>query len=336
MRGAWFDAEGRSWGLFMNILLTSVGRRVKIVEFFKHALKGEGAVFAGDCSTTAPGLYAADKGFILPEVKAVSYLTSIMDICRQHQISAVIPLIDSELPVLAGAVDDFLRQGIRLIVACPKTVFIGQDKLLTAQLFSAMGVPTPKTWGFEDGLDQWDYPVIIKPQNGSASNGVYLCQNLKDVMFYKEKVVEPIIQEYVEGREVTYDVLCDFQSRCLSIVGRQRLKVRAGEVERGMTVRCHGKVKKHILNIVKVLKPIGVINIQCFLTDNGPLFIEINPRFGGGYPLAQAVGANFPKKLIKLLKGELWDYSDDWREGMLMLRYDEAVFIKEENLYGEN
>jgi carbamoyl-phosphate synthase large subunit len=56
--------------------------------------------------------------------------------------------------------------------------------------------------------------------------------------------------------------------------------------------------------------------------------IEINPRFGGGYPLSHYAGANFLRNLIKeYIDGESISYSDDWRDNTIMLRYDGQVII---------
>ena len=58
--------------------------------------------------------------------------------------------------------------------------------------------------------------------------------------------------------------------------------------------------------------------------------IEINPRFGGGYPLSYAAGANFPKMIIQeYILDEDINFVDDWVENLLMLRYDSNVFVND-------
>jgi len=69
------------------------------------------------------------------------------------------------------------------------------------------------------------------------------------------------------------------------------------------------------------------------LTSRGFYFTEINPRFGGGYPLTHYAGVNFPQLIIKLIKGEKVEpIIGEYKEGVLMLRYDEGIFISEEEL----
>ena len=56
--------------------------------------------------------------------------------------------------------------------------------------------------------------------------------------------------------------------------------------------------------------------------------IEINPRFGGGYPLSYYAGANFPRMLIQeYILEKAVDFLDDWEDNLLILRHDSKVLI---------
>lgn len=318
----------------MNILLTSVGRRVSLVKFFKEALEGDGYVYSADCDPTAPALYVSDKSFLVPRVNDKDYIPFILDKCKKENIKLVIPLIDPELPILAQERENFLKEGIIPLISSYETVMIGYDKILTYRFLVENSFPSPKTYLVNKNLleEKLNFPLIIKPRFGSASIGVQKCEDYQDVEFYSRKISEPILQEFLQGDEITLDVLCDFEGNPISIVQRKRLKVRGGEVERGVTIKNY-ELMSLALDLVRKLKPFGVINIQCFLTSNGFYFTEINPRFGGGYPLTHHAGVNFPKLLVKLTKGEeINAFIGDYKEGVLMLRYDEGIFISEEEL----
>jgi len=318
-----------------NVLLTSVGRRVALARFFKEVLGGRGYVFGADCDPTAPGLYVVDKGFIVPRVTAEEYISSLLDICRRESVKLIVPLIDPELPILAMAREFFLQEGILPLVSTYDVVMIGYDKLLTAKFFSENGIPTPKTALFEkaaDFLEDYDFPVIIKPRFGSASVGVCKCASPEEAKFYASRIPDPIIQTCLSGEEITIDVLCDFQGNPLSIVERKRLKVRAGEVERGITIKDESLLKM-VLDVVAKLKPLGVINLQCFSTPEGFIFTEINARFGGGYPLSHFAGVNFPKTILEMVEGKKPEVSIfSYKEDFLMLRYDDAIYLGKEDL----
>ena len=320
----------------MNILLTSVGRRVSLVKFFKEALGKQGYVYSADCDPTAPGLYIADKSFLVPKVIDSNYIPFLLDKCRKENIKLIIPLIDPELPVLALAREEFLKEGVIPLVSFYDTVMIGYDKALTYKFLSENSFPCPKTFLFEGDMQSFkskiDFPVIIKPRFGSASIGVQKCESLEDVRFFSKKISEPILQEFLVGEEITLDIFCDFERIPISIVQRKRLKVRGGEVERGVTIKNY-ELLSLTWELVEKLKPYGVINIQCFLTSKGFYFTEINPRFGGGYPLSYYAGANFPDMIIRLLKKEkIEPLIGEYREGVLMLRYDEGIYVSESDL----
>jgi carbamoyl-phosphate synthase large subunit len=57
-----------------------------------------------------------------------------------------------------------------------------------------------------------------------------------------------------------------------------------------------------------------------------PAVFEINARFGGGYPLAHRAGAQFAQWLLEEASGRRLSAHNDWQGGVVMLRYDQAVF----------
>ncbi len=320
----------------MNILLTSVGRRVSLVKFFKEVLKGDEYIYTTDCDPTAPGLYVADKSFLVPKVTDKDYIPFLLEKCKRENIQLIIPLIDPELPILAKNREELLKEDILPLISSYETVIIGYDKFLTYEFLSKNSLPTPKTFVIDKDIQSFrnkmNFPIIIKPRFGSASIGVQRCEDFEDVEFYSKKISEPILQEFLRGEEITIDVLCDFEGIPLSIVQRKRLKTRAGEVERGITIKDYDLLLL-TLKLVKKLKPCGVINIQCFSTSEGFYFTEINPRFGGGYPLSYYAGANFPEMIIKLAKGEKVEPAiGNYKEGVLMLRYDEGIYINKDDI----
>lgn len=321
----------------MNILLTSAGRRVSLLRAFRRAvkeLKGS-KIMAADCDPIAPALFEADEAFILPRASSDEYIDELISICKKKKIDLVIPLIDPELPLLAKNKNIFSKIGCIVAVSSQETINIGNDKLATWQFFSSNRIPTGKTFTKDEVLkmmqDEIGFPVIIKPRCGSSSQGIIKCDNKEQLAFFISKEEDIIVQEMLFGPEVTLDIMGDGQGRLLALVPRKRLKVRGGEVERGITVDDKPFIE-YATKIVSLLKPFGAINIQCFMTERGPFFTEINPRFGGGYPLADAAGAQFPEMLIGIVRGENVEPKiGQYKRGLLMTRFDEAFFISLEN-----
>ena len=113
-----------------------------------------------------------------------------------------------------------------------------------------------------------------------------------------------------------------------AIVPRQRLLVRRGEVQNGVTVR-----DEHLIDatrrLVEQLDGIwGAFCCQCRRAPGGePRFFEINPRFGGGVPLAIAAGADLPLYLLQEALGlPITSQLGAFTDRLLMVRYDDALY----------
>jgi hypothetical protein len=151
----------------------------------------------------------------------------------------------------------------------------------------------------------------------------------KELLFFKDYVSRPILQEHLDGTEYTLDLLFDFNGELRCVVPRKRIEVRAGEVSKGM-VDCEETVLDAGWKLGKKMKGArGCLNAQCFLSDDKTVkFVEINPRFGGGVPLSIHAGADFPKWIIEMNLGkDPGDISRAFKNNVLMLRYDDAVFV---------
>lgn len=325
----------------MRVLLTSSGRRVSLLRAFKRAVSTEpgGKVFAADLDPTAPTLLTADNAYVLPPIDSECYLTELMHVCVHERVNVVVPLIDPELLVLANAKARFLSAGVVLAVSDLECVRVANDKLLTYQCFSDLGVPSVSTITVDEAVEALDvgslrFPVVVKPRDGSAGKAVSICKNQFELRCAAVRVPNPIVQEFIEGVEVTIDVLGDGRGSMLGLVPRKRLKVRAGEVERGVTVD-DALFRRWVELIVKSLKPFGPINIQCFVNERGVKFSELNARFGGGYPLADAAGARFPEMLLELARGRVPPARiGQYERGLVMTRFDEAFFIRAQDIAG--
>jgi carbamoyl-phosphate synthase large subunit len=106
------------------------------------------------------------------------------------------------------------------------------------------------------------------------------------------------------------------------------MEVRSGEVSKGITLK-----DRRLMDLARSVAEAlpgayGPLNIQCFLDDSGTIrIIEMNARFGGGYPLAHRAGAQFTGWLLDELEGNLPNHYDGWTDDLAMLRFDEAVYV---------
>ena len=318
-----------------NILFTSAGRRVGLVQSFRDALTGlgiTGSIVTADLRSNAPAHQIADASELVPPIDDSTYVDRLLEICRAHAIHLVVPLLDPELPLLAEVRDAFAAQGVRLLVSSPETAAIGNDKRRTDAFFRGAGIATPELLDAQRllsaGVDV-AFPVLLKPAHGSASVGVSVVHDAEELRHALGRTVAPMVQQLVSGEEYTLDILIDFAGAVRCVVPRLRIETRAGEVSKGRTVKDPRIVAAGIHLGEALPGAVGCITAQCFLTPEGEiLFIEINPRFGGGFPLAAAAGADFARWIVEWTLGAEPEIAmDGWQDGLTMLRYDAAFFV---------
>lgn len=315
-----------------SILISSAGRRVELLTCFRRAAAARGidlAVVAVDLDpATSAACAVADRAFAVPRCTAEGYADRVLEIAVREGVSLVVPTIDPELRPLACAANRFAEQGVRVHVSPPEVVDIVRDKCLTADHLGRAGLPVPATVPLETlraDAGRLPWPVFLKPARGSASRGLMTVAAPEDL---PRDPGEPMVaQALLEGPEYTVNMFVDARGVLRSVVPHRRLNVRAGEVEKGVTVRraAFHRLAEGIAAALPAAR--GVLCFQ--LIDDartGPAIIEINARFGGGYPLADKAGATFAEWLLAEACGLPAPYHDDWREGVLMLRYDAAVF----------
>lgn len=319
----------------MNVLITSASRKVSLVRAFQEAVAetGGGQVLAVDVSHLAAALYFADAHFLVPRSDDEAFLPHLLNLCQREEVDLLIPTRDEELPFFAEHRQAFEEVGTRVMVPSPEAVAISQDKRRFAEFASANGFKTP---ALITAVDPKAFPVFVRPRRGKGSRRTRVAHSpteLENALADLEG--DGVVQEYVDAPEFTVDLFADFQGRVLSVVPRRRLVIFGGESFVGRTVK-HPLIRDQAIGLAEKIGLVGHNTIQCFLRDADVLFIEVNPRYGGGAHLGFAAGAPTPLFLLKLLQGERLEARlDDWKEGYHMLRYTEDLFLEEGSLAGK-
>jgi carbamoyl-phosphate synthase large subunit len=318
----------------VNVLFTSVGRRVELIRAFRRACQSlglGGRIVAVDIDPLAPALQLVDSRYIVPRLESSDYIPTIIEICRGEQIGLVFPLIDPDIPVLAQNRSLIETTGARLAVIPAESVATVNDKWLTTQFFQRLGLNTPRSW-LPGQLDaaQAEYPLFIKPRGGSAAQSTFKVNNAREMAFFSNYVPDPLIQEHLPGPEITSDVICDLDGEVLAVVSRQRIEVRWGEVAKGVTVY-DPAIAQACIKIAEALPAIGPITVQCMLRDGQPYFTEINARLGGGVPLGIAAGVDGPRWLLARTAGLPMEIPPlgSYQTGLYLTRFDESFFLTE-------
>lgn len=292
-----------------NILITSAGIRGYIIKYFQEALKNKGKVFAADSSRYSPALYNADDYFIVPDVSDKDYITHLKKICDENNINGIISLNDLELPILSENKDRFTEKGIEVIVSNPKVTNLCYDKYETFSFLQENGFPAPKTFiSLEEAIKEiknggMEFPVLIKPRRGSASMNIQEAGNPKELQRIFQDRKDAIIQEFIKGDEYGIDVFNNSEPAPVAIYAKKKIRMRAGETDKAISVYDKEMIE-FIKTVAKKLGFYGPADIDLFKCGKKHVIMEINPRFGGGYPLSHALKANFPDKIISLINKE--------------------------------
>ncbi len=318
----------------LNILFTTVGRRVSLLNSFRKAagqLKIPARFFGTDVNELSPAFQFCDGRLLVKPIKDKAYIPDLLKIVGKNKIKLLVPTIDTNLLILAENKAKFAALGCCVLVSSPYVVRICQDKRESHRFMGKNGFDTPVTMSVRSALakKKFSWPVLLKPWDGSASRGVTVVNDRQELLVFNRRTPNCIVQEFIEGEEYTCDVYIDFNMKVRCVVPRRRIEVRAGEVSKGQVVK-NEAIMKEVADFVKTLKAgPGVITVQCFLQPDGKIiFTDINPRFGGGVPLAIKAGANFPKWILQELLGQKPDIRfDGFENGLIMLRYDAEVWL---------
>lgn len=317
-----------------SVLFTSVGRRVELLRAFRqayHALGLNGYLVAVDIDPLAPALREADRPYLVPCLDSPDFIPTLVEICKRERVSVIFPLIDPDIPILAAHRGPIEATGARLAVVQSEAAAITADKWLTTCFFRELGLSTPQSWlPVQVDPEQVNYPVFIKPRQGSAAKHTFKVTGARNLTFFLDYVPEPIIQEYLPGPEITNDVICDLDGDILGVVSRQRIEVRWGEVAKGVTVYSP-EITLACVRIARALPAVGPITVQCMMKDGVPYFTEINARMGGGIPLGIAAGAASPQWLLgraAKLPVEIPPLGS-YQTGLYMTRFDDSFFLTE-------
>ena len=310
----------------MNILLTSVGRRSYIVDYFKDVLAGIGKVHAANSEFTY-AMHIADESIITPLIHDKSYINFLLDYCVKNEIKAVLSLFDIDLPVLAANKERFMERGIQLVVSDYETIRICNDKWLTNQFLKENDFDVPLSFvSLQESLcaiesRELRFPVVIKPRFGMGSIGVYQANHTEELKILMAKTkqailgtylkYEPmaalesniIIQEKITGKEICIDAINDLEGNYLAGVTMWVKAMRAGESD---IVEIVDEKKLHSIarDVSTKLKIIANWNIDTIIHEDRCYILEMNCRINGLSPFSYLAGANYFKAIIRMLMNQ--------------------------------
>jgi carbamoyl-phosphate synthase large subunit len=319
----------------LTIMLSAAGRRVALLRLLRDSARELGfkpRVLATDVTLRSAAMHLADVSRIVRRYSEPGCIDELLDLCAELTVKLIVPTIDPELTFYAEHRGRFEAVGTHVMVSSAQTINICNDKRATHQWYCAQKFPTVPQVDAHlllEGQPGWSFPLFVKPRGGSASVGARIVHDVEEL----RRAIgddEYVAQSIAPGVEYTVDVFVDRAGKCRCAVPRLRIETRGGEVSKAMTARC--EPVEHLATQVAERLPgaAGVMNIQIFYDEaTGQInVIEINPRFGGGYPLSHEAGAPMARWALEELLGlPLTARNDKWLDRLVMLRFDEAVFL---------
>lgn len=323
----------------LNILLTSVGRRGYLVKYFKDALGDNGKVYAANSTKLCSAFAYADYTVITPLIYDRNYIDFLKTYCKNNKIDAIISLFDIDLLMLARHKQEFAEIGVHVVVSSEKIVELCNDKWKTYMFLEREGFYTPRTYlnieevlyRIESGMLQ--YPVVLKPRWGMGSIAVYIAKNEIELKTFYRKVEcqiketylkyesksskgqNVLIQEMINGQEYGMDVINDLKGFFQVCVAKQKYAMRSGETDCAKTV--HVKEIEECGKIISNhLKHIANLDVDVIYDGKRIFILDMNARFGGGYPFTHVAGVDLPRAIIA------WLNNDKCNEDWLKVKYN--------------
>jgi carbamoyl-phosphate synthase large subunit len=308
------------------VLFTCAGQRVDIVTAFARA---GATTIATDVNELAPALYHADRHALVPRVDDPRYVAALRDLVTLHDVRLIVPLTDLDHLQLAQARDEF--GGAVVLVPNIETIHRCSDKFLAHAFFVGQGIGSPETWLPEELPADLRYPVLVKARRGFGSRHIFRAGDRTELDFFLGyTTADSMVQAVCRGEEFSIDVFCDTSGRCLAAIPRTMIESKGGESIKGITIK-DNELIEFGRKVSEALGIIGPANVQCFREPDGALQVtDVNPRFGGGFPLPTAAGSRYPELALALANGEQpAPRLGDFREGVVMTRFFSEVILEE-------
>jgi carbamoyl-phosphate synthase large subunit len=317
-----------------RVLITSAGttNSINVLKSLRLINDPSIRVYMGDPNPDCAGAQLGDKFVCMPYAPDPDFERKVMEICQKFQIDLVIPMIDYEFKSWSRLYKNLLSKGTRVVISNPRVIDLCGKKDRTIKYFKSIGIPCPRTWRINQIKDpkRLPFPIFIKPRCGRGSLNTFRADDIEEYLHVIRKHDDMIVQPLLSGDEVTIDTISDFEGHFLGACPRLRVEVKSGQAYRSLTLDSP-KLNEFAKRIVEGLPMIGPSNIQCFLTESGPQFFEINPRFSAGNILSSKAGLNGPEVLVNMARNKLVPNLKP-RPNILMLRYPEEVFVERNSI----
>ncbi len=289
-----------------------LGASIMQIEAIKKAKEMGYHVVAVDYDKNAVGRKLADEFFEVSTIDA----EAVLDVAKKCHIDGVVT-VATDMPVRTAAV---LSECLGIPGLSKEVAVKATDKIEMIKSFRENEVPSPQFWvvenkeTFQHLKEKFSYPVIFKPQESSGSRGVILVKKLEDSENAYEytknfsKTGKILIEEYLEGPEVSVEVICENGMVHILTITDKLTTGAPYFVEMGhcQPTTFSEEIKKDIEKVAtQAIHAIGIqngpVHVEMKVTDKGPKMIELGARMGGDFITTHLVPLSTGIDMMKLV-----------------------------------
>lgn len=313
----------------MNILFSCIGRRGYIADYFRHHLGPDDRIIGTSNSRWTSAFTACDLGVVLPDITSPDYVPTLLTVCQELEVDALLSFFDLDIDVLSHYHDEFRAIGVLPILPSAEVSDICFDKYRTGLFLIEHGFGAPQTFvDLEEALrvvgeGRIAFPVMVKPRRGFASRNLFWARKPSELEVFFHYAPDMLVQEALPGEEYHLDIFTDLRGQVLAVVPKRKVAMRAGETDQAQICDLPELVALGVQlgGALGQLGHVGPLDVDVFVENGRAVVLELNPRFGGGYPLSHLAGADFPGLVLKLIRGEsIEPRIGQFRSGIVMMK----------------
>ncbi len=313
----------------MNILISCIGKRGYLADYFRAHL-GPGDRIIGTSNTRwTPGFASCDKAFVLPDIDTPEHIPAILDICKQEKVDGLFSLFDPDVEALSRNLNAVRSLGVVPIVCSAEVSRVCFDKWQTYLFLREHQFKVPTTFiDLEEAKEALRrgviaFPLVVKPRYGYGTRHTFFTRDIEQLDAFFHYVPDMVVQQAILGSEHNMDLCLDLDGEVIAVVAERKFERHGGETEQAEAVH-EPRLMEAGLRLGRTmgaLGHVGPLDVDVFLQGDTAVILELNPRFGGMYPTAHLAGADFPRMVLKMIRGEpVRPCIGDYRAGVRMMK----------------
>lgn len=249
-----------------------------------------------------------DEFYIFPKVTddRKKYLEFVKHFCADHKIDIYFCVVDEEVVTIANHRKEFNDIGVTLCIANTDMINISHNKdIFSDWIYENFPDLYIKRYKKYYDIAEVNLPVFIKPIEGRASIGCKLISNQNELKNYKDVWDNFVVQEYIcSDKIIAVDIVSNEKYNQIEISQREELLRNGNGCGIAVEIVNNPDIRRYCVEIVQKLRINGVVNIEFFMTDDGPKIIEINPRIPAGVAYSCLSGLNTVLNALNIAQGK--------------------------------